>query len=61
MVPRRDRNAPGTGIDKVGVFHTLGSKKPLHFCKGFNDGASTRDRTRDTRIFNANSYLNNLI
>ncbi|MBU35153.1 MAG: hypothetical protein CL602_14830 [Alteromonas sp.] len=32
------------------------SKKPSHFCKGLNDGASTRDRTRDTRIFNANHH-----
>ena len=31
-------------------------KKPRTFVQGFNDGASTRDRTRDTRIFNPLLY-----
>jgi hypothetical protein len=38
------------------LLQTPESKKPSHFCKGFNDGASTRDRTRDTRIFNPLLY-----
>mgnify|MGYP007000332042 CR=1 len=35
---------------------TSRTKKPSHLCKGLNDGASTRDRTRDTRIFNPLLY-----
>ncbi|RPH20107.1 MAG: hypothetical protein CBB67_006560 [Alteromonadaceae bacterium TMED7] len=47
--------------DSASALHAMPgarSEKPSLFCKGFNDGASTRDRTRDTRIFNPSIKYN---